>query len=137
MKRQRKAYRTAYDQLPPTSQPLTGRMTAFAIRYVVMTHVLSSTPAARLPAMWRSATLAIDVSSTSMKVAMDTTTAISQATALAGRRSALSFVRLILVSIDHQTLIGHSSNLHLRHHRHPRSDINVGCFSKTIFTGTR
>jgi hypothetical protein len=40
--------------------------------------VLSSWLAARLPAIWRSATLAIVVSSTSMKVAMETTTAISQ-----------------------------------------------------------
>ena len=60
------------------SQPLTGRMTALATRYVVMTQVLSSTPAARLPAIWRNATLAIDVSSTSMKVAIETTTAMSQ-----------------------------------------------------------
>jgi hypothetical protein len=53
-------------------------MTALATRYVVITHVLSSTPAARLPAIWRSATFAIEVSSTSMNVAIETTIAMSQ-----------------------------------------------------------
>src|SRR5215471_6686506 len=43
-----------------------------------MTQVLSSIPAARLPAILRSATLAIEVSSTCMKVAIETMTAISQ-----------------------------------------------------------
>ncbi len=43
-----------------------------------MTHVLSSTLIARLPAIWRSDTLAMAVSSTTMKVAIDTTKAISQ-----------------------------------------------------------
>ena len=43
-----------------------------------MMYVLSSWLAARLPAMWRRLTLAMVVSSTSMKVAMETTTAISQ-----------------------------------------------------------
>ena len=43
-----------------------------------MTQVLSSIPAARLPAMLRSATLAIEVSSTIMKVAIETTIAMSQ-----------------------------------------------------------
>jgi len=33
------------------SQPLAGSTTALAIRYVVTTQVLSSMPAARLPAM--------------------------------------------------------------------------------------
>jgi len=42
-----------------------------------MIQVLSSTPAARLPAMLRSATLAIEVSSTCMKVAIEITTATS------------------------------------------------------------
>src|SRR4051794_6585888 len=42
-----------------------------------MTQVLSSTPAAKLPAMWRNATFAIDVSSTNMNVAIETTDAIS------------------------------------------------------------
>jgi len=38
--------------------------------------VLSSIPTAKPPAIWRSATLAIVVSSTSMKVAIETTKAI-------------------------------------------------------------
>ena len=54
-----------------------------------MTQVLSSTLAARLPAMWRSATLAIEVSSTSMKVAMRDDDGDQPGTALAGRRAAL------------------------------------------------
>jgi hypothetical protein len=44
---------------------------------VVINHVLSSIPAARLPAMCTSATFTIDASSTCMKVAIETTTAIS------------------------------------------------------------
>jgi hypothetical protein len=49
---------------------------AFNTRYEVTTQVLSSTPAERLPAMCGSATLVILVSSTSMKVARLTVTAI-------------------------------------------------------------
>src|SRR5246127_1419055 len=49
---------------------------AFETRYEVRTHVLSSCPAERLPAMCGKATLAIEVSSTSMKVASVTARAI-------------------------------------------------------------
>ena len=42
------------------------------------TQVLSLSPAARLPAMCRSATLAMEVSITSMNVASETVTAMSQ-----------------------------------------------------------
>src|SRR3954468_3142522 len=52
-------------------------MIALEIRYAVRIHVASSWLAPSPPAMWRSETLAIVVSSTSMKVASDTTTAIS------------------------------------------------------------
>jgi hypothetical protein len=51
---------------------------AFDTRYDVSTQVDSSEPADKPPAMWGSATLAIDVSRTSMKVASVTVTAITQ-----------------------------------------------------------
>src|SRR5580700_11236209 len=54
-----------------------GRMTAFATRYELSTHAASSSPAERLPAICGSATLAMLVSSTSMNVAMVTTSAIA------------------------------------------------------------
>src|SRR6185312_5986992 len=57
------------------AQPLIGRITAFDTRYEVSTQVLSSVEAERLPAMCGSATLAMLVSSTSMKVAMVTVSA--------------------------------------------------------------
>src|SRR5713101_7001434 len=50
---------------------------AFETRYEVSTQVLSSTPAERLPAMCGVATLAILVSSISMKVASVTVTAMT------------------------------------------------------------
>jgi hypothetical protein len=50
---------------------------ALAIRYDVMTHVLSSWLADRFPAICGSETFAMDVSSISMKVAMLTTKAIN------------------------------------------------------------
>ena len=53
-------------------------MMALAIRYEVSTQVLSSTVAESEPAMCGSATLAMLVSSTSMKVASITVMAISQ-----------------------------------------------------------
>src|SRR5580692_5207277 len=60
------------------SQPLRGRTIAFETRYDVSTQVLSSTPAERLPAICGRATLAMLVSSTSMKVASITVKAMSQ-----------------------------------------------------------
>ena len=51
------------------SQPVSGRMIAFATRYDVSTQVDSSIVAERLPAMCGSDTLTTVVSSTSMKVA--------------------------------------------------------------------
>src|SRR5438270_12923217 len=53
-----------------------GRMIALATRYEVSTHVASSTLAERLPAMCRSATLAMLVSRTSMNVASITVNAM-------------------------------------------------------------
>src|SRR5882724_910761 len=58
-------------------QPLNGNTTALETRYEVSTQVLSSTPAARFPAMCGSATLATLVSNTSMNVAIVTTSAMS------------------------------------------------------------
>ena len=60
------------------SQPVIGRMIAFATRYDVSAHVASSMVADRLPAMCGSDTFTTVVSSTSMKVANITETAISQ-----------------------------------------------------------
>ena len=59
-------------------QPLIGSTTAFETRYDVRTQVPSSWLTERLPAMCGSETLAMLVSSTSMKVAMVTTSAITQ-----------------------------------------------------------
>ena len=58
-------------------QPLIGSTTAFETRYDVSTQVLSSWLTDRLPAMCGSETLAMLVSSTSMKVAIVTTSAIA------------------------------------------------------------
>src|SRR5712671_5034116 len=74
------------------SQPLRGRTMAFETRYDVRTHVLSSCPAERLPAMWGKATLAMEVSSTSMKVASVTAKAIIQGLIGGRQESALSRV---------------------------------------------
>src|SRR5437868_15422012 len=60
------------------SQPVIGRMIAFATRYDVSAHVASSIDAERLPAMCGSDTFTTVVSSTSMNVANITETAISQ-----------------------------------------------------------
>src|SRR5260370_28045390 len=60
------------------SQPLMGSTTALLTRYEVSTQVASSSVAERLPAMWGKETLAMAVSSTSMKVAMVTTSATAQ-----------------------------------------------------------
>ncbi len=59
------------------SQPVIGRMIALATRYDVSAHVASSMVADRLPAMCGSDTLTTVVSSTSMKVANITETAMS------------------------------------------------------------
>jgi hypothetical protein len=60
------------------SHPVIGRMMAFATRYDVSAHVASSIVDDRLPAMCGSETFTTVVSSTSMKVANITETAISQ-----------------------------------------------------------
>src|SRR5215469_1427169 len=62
----------------PANHPLIGRTTAFETRYDVSTQVLWSLLAPRLPAIYGSATLAMLVSSTSMKAAIETTAAMSQ-----------------------------------------------------------
>src|SRR6516164_940363 len=60
------------------SQPDSGSTMAFDTRYDVRTQVDSSAPAERFPAMCGSATLAMEVSSTSMNVASVTVSAITQ-----------------------------------------------------------
>src|SRR5438093_13227515 len=59
------------------SQPVIGRMIAFATRYDVRAHVASSIDADKLPAICGSDTFTTVVSSTSMKVANITETAIN------------------------------------------------------------
>jgi len=65
--------------LPKTraSQPVMGMTTALLIRYEVRTQVTSSVPAFRLPCMWGRATLAMDVSTISMKAGIMTVRVIS------------------------------------------------------------
>src|SRR5579863_6166051 len=60
------------------SQPLMGRTMALETRYDVSTQVLSSLLEPRPPAMYGKATLAMLVSSTSIKAAIATTTPMSQ-----------------------------------------------------------
>src|SRR5271155_5116071 len=60
------------------THPPIGSTTAFDTRYAVSTHVLSSWLAPRLPAMCGNATLAIEVSSTSINDAIATTAATTQ-----------------------------------------------------------
>src|ERR1700691_2164580 len=60
------------------SQPVIGRIMAFATRYDVSVQVASSVVAERLPAMCGSETLTTVVSSTSMKVLDMTAMAMSQ-----------------------------------------------------------
>ena len=78
VKRKRQIMKKRLRPIAPASQPLIGRTMAFETRYDVNTHVLWSLLAARFPAMYGRATLAMLVSSTSMKAAMATTTAMSQ-----------------------------------------------------------
>src|SRR5579872_7138575 len=59
------------------THPPIGSTTAFETRYAVSTQVLSSWLAPRLPAMWGRATLAMEVSSTSMNAARATVAAMS------------------------------------------------------------
>src|SRR6266581_6150051 len=66
---------------------------AFETRYDVSTHVDSSAPADKFPAMCGSATFAMDVSSTSMNVASVTVTAITQG--LIVPSGILSFARIL------------------------------------------
>jgi hypothetical protein len=78
-------------------QPLRGSTMALETKYEVRTHVLSSVPAERLPAMCGRDTLAMLVSSTSMKVARVTANAMTQGL-IAGRgRAELSAVRAALL----------------------------------------
>ncbi len=66
---------------------------AFETRYDVSTHVDSSAPADKFPAICGSATFAMDVSSTSMNVASVTVTAITQG--LIVPSGILSFARIL------------------------------------------
>ena len=65
--------------LPKTraSQPVIGIMMALLMRYEVRTQVTSSVPAFRLPCIWGSATLAIEVSTISIKAGIITVRVMS------------------------------------------------------------
>ena len=71
---------------------------ALETRYDVSTQVLSSMPAERLPAMFGSETLAIEVSSTSMKVADITVNAIHQGLDL-GRHKAIASGEMVALAV--------------------------------------
>src|SRR5262245_54131328 len=76
-----KATHHMYKALRPSNhenQPESGRTIALETRYEVRTQVDSSAPADKFPEMCGSATLAMEVSSTSMNVASVTVTAITQ-----------------------------------------------------------
>src|SRR5947209_19542378 len=79
------------------SQPLRGRTMALETRYEVSTQVLSSWPADRLPAMCGRATLAMEVSSTSMNVASVTAKAITQG--LTAGRQASAWSNVVLAAL--------------------------------------
>src|ERR1700720_2402457 len=78
VKREIQMRKTRFRPISDTSQPVIGRTIAFETRYEVRTQVLSSLLAPMFPAICGSATLAMLVSSTSIKAASDTTNAISQ-----------------------------------------------------------
>src|SRR6202451_1407966 len=84
------------------SQPVIGRIMAFATRYDVSVQVASSVVAERLPAMCGSETLTTVVSSTSMKVLDMTAIAISQGliSLVAGSLAGITLGSEI-VSLDH------------------------------------
>src|SRR5262249_28148659 len=83
----------------PASQPLIGRTMALETRYDVSTQGLWSLLAANLPAIYGKATLAMLLSSTSMKAARATTTAINQGLYL-GFQTSWSSVRVPLLIAD-------------------------------------
>ena len=72
---------------------------ALETRYEVSTQVLSSLLAPRLPAMWGKATLAMLVSSTSMKAAMATTTAMAQGLNFGFQGAGLAAGAALVVSV--------------------------------------
>src|SRR5277367_1055815 len=80
----------------PESQPESGKTIAFDTRYEVRTQVDSSAPADKFPEMCGSATLAIDVSSTSMNVASVTVTAITQGLIDSSAALSLASIRCLI-----------------------------------------
>src|SRR6266566_5316172 len=79
----------------PASQPVIGRMMAFATKYEVKVHVASSTVADKLPAIWGNDTFTTVVSSTSMKVLDMTAIAISQGL-ISGRGTGFVLIQDVL-----------------------------------------
>src|ERR1022692_425634 len=101
------------------SQPLSGSTMALETRYDVSTHVLSSCPAERLPAIWGNATFAMLVSSTSMNVASVTVSAMTHG--LTGdRHSAASF--MVIAAAPIRILTSASS-----YEPRPASGHKIGC----------
>ena len=100
------------------THPPMGSTTAFETRYAVSTQVLSSWLAPRLPAICGSATLAMEVSSTSMNAARATVAAMTQGLTRGRQRScATSFgsatVSLVAI-VSRRHLSGHEiGDVHL------------------------
>src|SRR4051794_14858699 len=90
------------------SHPVIGRMIALATRYEVSAHVASSMVTDRLPAMCGSDTFTTVVSSTSMKVANITETAMSQGLMMRGEGPDIHILRLT------------RSRIHRRYHGYAR-----------------
>src|ERR1700739_4351081 len=97
------------------SQPLSGRTIALETRYEVRTQVLSSCPAERLPAMCGKATLAMEVSSTSMKVARVTASAMIQGLTAGRQASALSRVPAAALIFVHSLPVQSLANPYFGH----------------------
>src|ERR1700739_2133447 len=70
--------KNGFRPITDTNQQVMGRMMALEHTQEVRTHVLSSLLAPRFPAIWGKATLAMLVSSTSIKAANETIKAINQ-----------------------------------------------------------
>src|SRR5262245_54095100 len=107
------------------SHPVIGRMMALATKYDVNAHVASSIETDRLPAIWGSETLTTVVSSTSMKVANITETAINHGFTCRGSLMELQDGRIAelqkgrIEGLPSCNSAISSFRIHRRRHRHP------------------
>src|SRR5262249_34131414 len=129
----------------PESQPESGSTMALETRYDVRTQVDSSAPADRFPEMCGSATLAMEVSSTSMNVARVTVTAITQGviepSGIRNFDSNLCFTARLLPSeffyAGRACLFQFEMTVATTFMPGRRTAFSCGMGSRTIFTGTR